>query len=173
MLTILIFICAYMIKGGWLARIPAWLILKKKIPYNLGDGTIVSSILVFLSIFILYDLSYAIYAVIAWLLAVTPSMGEEAGAIGRYKYAWGDYIDKGFTRSYGIKKGLQRGAWMGAMFTLFFGSPYIFIPFLTLGFIGSHFIGQELYYRIHKTDSWAYAECLLGFIFGLSFFLGA
>ena len=111
-------------------------------------------------------------AMVAWVVGVYPSMGEEAGAVGRWGYWWGKYKDLGFTRSYGVKKALQRGAWMGAAFTLVTGSM-VFIPVLTAGFALSHFLGQELYFRIHGKDDWKYSEVAIGALIGLCFYIGA
>lgn len=133
---------------------------------------------------------YSIYLVtpgvfaLAWLIAVTPSMGEEAGAAGRWGFWWGDYKDAiypaghedagkpVFDRMYGIKKGLQRGVWLGAPFTLVTGLP-IFI-YLGLLFPVLHLIGQQIHYVIHKVDGWKYAEPLIGGIcigVGVGFYL--
>lgn len=110
---------------------------------------------------------------LGWLAAIAPSMGEENGAIGRVKHCWGPYIEKGFGRKYGVKKGLQRGVWMGAMMALMTGyMPFIVFSFLYVPLV---FIGNELYFRIKKDDSWVLTEPLIGFfIFGIpaALFLG-
>jgi len=105
---------------------------------------------------------------LAWLAAVAPSMGEEHGAIGTSRHGWGDYVEHAdsFGRIYGIKKGTQRGVWMGACMALATG----FIPFIafSLLFVPAVFIGQEIYYRITGNDSWVLSEPLIGaFVFGV------
>ncbi len=106
-----------------------------------------------------------------WLAGVAPSMGEEHGAIGRFGYSWGPYIsDSFFGRMYGIKKGLQRGVWMGACMTLATG----FVPFIltSLLFVPAVFIGQEITYRLTGRDGWALSEPIIGaLVFGLGFAL--
>ena len=114
------------------------------------------------------DISQALILSIAWLLAVAPSMGEEAGAIGRVGKWWGDYKDAVYPEGHykqgqmvsvaatGYSKGAAR-AWMGAMFCCA-GATTLSIPIMGLGFVAAHFIGQEIYFRIHKQgQSWAYA----------------
>lgn len=169
MLTILTFTIAYMIKGGWLGKIQAVHNFEQKSWLNgrIVDGKVLSTIIVFLFGLFTVDFSEGFILSIAWLLAVAPSMGEEAGAIGRINRWWGEYKDKQFTRSYGIKKGLQRGVWAGAMFSIALGTPALFVPILGLGFIATHFTMQEIYFRIHKRDSWAYAEPAYGALIGL------
>ena len=110
----------------------------------------------------------AIVFAAAWLAAVAPSMGEEHGAIGTTRHGWGEYVDysQAFGRSYGIKKGLQRGVWMGACMALATGfTPYIAFSLL---FVPAVFIGQEIYYRITGNDSWVLSEPLIGLtVFGI------
>lgn len=172
-ITILYFGAMYAIKGGWLGMIPGVEDLrdKSKILDRLLDGKVISTIGVFaffavmLGIYggrgLLWDLliAPALFSA-AWLIAVAPSMGEEAGACGRIGHAWGDYIEKGFGRSYGIKKALQRGVWIGAPFTVLTGLPHFIL--LGLLFPVIHFAMQEIHYRVHKTDSWKYAEPVVG-----------
>jgi len=69
---------------------------------------------------------------------------------------------------YGVLKGVQRGAWMGAVFTVA-GATTLSIPIMALGFVAAHFIGQEIYYRLHGRDSWAYAELMVGALLGLCY----
>lgn len=178
-ISILFFAAMYAIKGGWLGMIPGVKELreKSKIFDRLLDGKVASTIGVFVFFVVAFHLQlgslvphglpwYQLYIVTplllaaAWLIGVAPSMGEEAGAVGRIGRAWGDYIDAGFGRSYGIKKALQRGVFLGAPFTIVTGDPI----FLILGalFPVMHFVGQQIYYMIHRVDSWKYAEPLIG-----------
>lgn len=157
MLSILIFALAYTLKGG---------------QFPLYAGRLLSALLVFAyAINTSLDLSLSLMITTAWLLAIASSMGEEAGAIGRYGHWWGEYREHGFSRSYGVKKGLQRGVWIGAMFSVVMGYASLFIPVLGIGFVAAHFIGQELYYRIHGRDDWKYSEALIGALIGFCYHL--
>lgn len=179
LISILFFAAAYAIKGGWLGMIPGVKKLRERNWFfdRLLDGKVASTIAVFfffvialwiqlgkfvdLGMPILNILLYTPAALsLAWLVGVSPSMGEEAGAVGRIGHAWGDYIEKGFGRSYGVKKALQRGVFLGAPFAIITGDPI----FLILGalFPVMHFVGQQIYYMIHRVDSWKYAEPLIG-----------
>jgi hypothetical protein len=181
-ISILFFAAMYAIKGGWLDDISAVRLArtKSRILNRLLAGKVVSTALVFaffsialssqLGVLVqyglpVYDLAFKtpLLLMLAWLVAVSPSMGEEAGAIGRIGRHWGDYVDmwgEKEGRSYGWRKGLQRGVWLGAPFTVLTGLPH----FIILGalFPVCHFIGQQIYYMIHKVDSWKYAEPLVG-----------
>ena len=59
---------------------------------------------------------------------------------------------------------------MGAVFTVA-GATTLSIPIMALGFPLAHFIGQEIYWRINKRDSWAYSEILVGSLLGLCYYL--
>jgi len=190
MITFLIFATAYMVKGGWLGKIQSIndLRTKNKIADRFLDGKLLGVLLVFL--FVLFDKNDFLDALVfalAWILAVHPSMGEESGAIGRIGAAWGQYIKWMPTvkpyrifgrdlfyytegRWYGLNKALQRGAWIGAVFTVA-GATILSIPIMGIGFVAAHFVAQELYWRIHGKDSWAYAEPIIGFLFGLCYIL--
>lgn len=120
--------------------------------------------------FAVYSLDFPLTALftIAWLLAIAPSVGEEHGAIGTSRGGWGPYIDKDFGRSYGLKKALQRGVWMGAIMAI----ATNFLPFIyfSLLFIPCVFTGQELMYRIKKEEkpSWVLSEPIVGgVLFGI------
>jgi len=178
----LIFAIAYAIKGGWIGKIQGWDAWRKSQPKALSmilDGKFIAGLIVFVFILLSsFDPIYSLVMLTAWLLAVSPSMGEEAGAIGRYGHWWGDYHDAVysdtskpvFNRSYGVLKGVQRGVWMGAVFTVA-GATALSIPIMGLGFVAAHFIGQELYFRLHGRDSWAYSEPLVGALIGVCLFL--
>jgi hypothetical protein len=174
-ITILYFGAMYAIKGGWLGMVPRVDALRESSKFwdRVLDGKVASTIGVYVYFAVVlsvyggmvwyWDLLIApAMCSVAWLISVTPSMGEEAGACGRIGHAWGDYIDKGFGRSYGIKKALQRGVWIGVPWTVITGLSH----FLLLGLLFPviHFAMQEFYYLVHKTDSWKYAEPVVGAI---------
>lgn len=166
-LTIFTFAFSYVLKGGQFDDS-----LKKiNSPFRLIDGKFLAGLVVFLFCAGMSgDWIHGLIFCMAWLLAVSPSMGEEAGAIGRVGHWWGKYRERGFDRMYGVLKGVQRGAWMGAVFTVA-GATTLSIPIMALGFVAAHFIFQEIYYRIHKQDSWAYAEPVVGALIGLCYTL--
>ncbi len=162
-LSVVVFALAYMIKGGW---------------FSLRFPKLISAAIIFDFILLTtHDLMFSIILSAVWILAVSPSMGEEAGSVGRWKKWWGDYKDAYsqerdnfiFDRSYGVKKWLQRGVWTGAIFSIALGNPALFVPVLGLGFVACHYTMQEVYYRIHRTDSWAYAEPAYGALIGLCY----
>lgn len=191
-LCMIVFSIAYLVKGGQFNK------YLDKLPKLFG-GKFFSALIIFIFCSsVSSDWIHGLIFCVAWLLAVTPSMGEEAGAIGRWRFWWGDYKDAVysatfpahkkagmpvFDRRYGILKGMQRGAWMGAVFTVAGAtSSYIVgetitisnvfpIPIMALGFPLAHFIGQEIYWRIHGTDNWKYSEAMVAFLLGLSYFI--
>lgn len=183
-----IFGILYALKGGsgniltWWDRVRA----TNKFTERLMDGKIISTIGAFLFA-LLFNVTtvsvdggaygvpeYAVHfwpALVfagAWLLSVAPSMGEEHGAVGRIGNAWGEYVeyDEDFGRSYGIKKAIQRGVWMGAIMA--FATGYIWYIPASLLFVPAVFAGQQLGYMIFKRDGWVLSEPLIGaFVFGL------
>lgn len=104
--------------------------------------------------------------VLAWLVAVAPSMGEEAGAVGGYKGAWGEYVTDGFGRSYGVKKAVQRGVFTGAVLALVFWHPAVLLAGAT--FPVAYFIGIsiEQYRTKQAAASWHLAELIYGAAIG-------
>lgn len=172
-----IFSIAYLLKGGQFNK------YLDGLPPFIGGKFFAALIIFIFCSAVTSDWVHGLIFCAAWLLAVSPSMGEEAGAIGRWGHWWGRYKDAGFTRSYGILKGVQRGAWMGAVFTVAGATTsYIAgeiitistvfpIPIMALGFPLAHFIGQEIYFRIHKNDNWKYAEIIVGALLGLCYCL--
>lgn len=108
---------------------------------------------------------------VAWFTGWAMSIGEEVGAIGRVRLNWGPYVvwlgsDEG--RKLGWKKGLQRGAFLGACLVLAtYSIPMNEVIVIACAlFPVIYFLGNELYYRIHKSDSWFYAELLFGAVLG-------
>jgi hypothetical protein len=69
---------------------------------------------------------------------------------------------------YGVLKGVQRGAWMGAVFTVA-GATTLSIPIMAIGFPLAHFIGQEIHWRIFKKDDWKYSEAIVGALLGVCY----
>lgn len=152
MLYILAFACMYALKGD---------------QFKIRAGRLLSILLAFaVPFFDTGDWVFATKIAAAWCVGVFPSMGEEAGAIGRWGYWWGKYKERGFSRSYGVKKALQRGCWLGACFTIATGSV-LFLPAMSFGFVVLHFVGQDIYYRIWKSDDWKYSEPMIGALLGV------
>ncbi|MCP5916232.1 hypothetical protein NL317_29875, partial [Klebsiella pneumoniae] len=61
-------------------------------------------------------------------IGVSPSMGEEAGAVGGYKGGWGEYVDyPEFGSMYGVKKALQRGVFTTAALAIVLNAPLLLI----------------------------------------------
>lgn len=160
----MIFLCIpffsflYAIKGGFLASL---------FKFDISSKLLSSTLCAVFMYFMTGDGLFSVLFTTGWILSVAPSVGEEHGAIGRSDKAWGPYIEnKDFGRSYGIKKALQRGAWIGAMMALFTGYVY-FIAF-SVFFVPCVFIGQEFSYRVMKREGWLYSEFLVGlFLFGV------
>lgn len=185
LITIAFFGLAYAIKGASVfdfSRIRA----KSKILERLFDGKVLSSIMVWVYGIIVFegDVLYPIALTLAWLAAVAPSMGEEHGAIGYFSTRYWKFQDTlinrikscfveldGYKstyrgRMYDVKKGLQRGVWMGAVMAYTTGE-LMFIP-LSLLFVPAVWIGQGLNRLILKRDGWTLAEPLIGAaVFGI------
>lgn len=171
MISIIIFTLLYSIKGGWHWRIPKLKSLDHGVMGFFLDGTRLSSILALIYIAVMADdpIKGLLFG-LAWFVGIMMSMGEEAGAVGRYGHAWGPYIDKGFGREYGVKKALQRGVFLGALLTLATG----FTPFIVAGatFPIVYFAGSTLTYLIEKRpQSWPYAEPIYGAMIGIAAYL--
>jgi len=177
MLFILFFALAYTVKGGLLGRLfnVDKVSEKSEILDFLLEGKFASGIMLFLFLmvgFLQPPLAAFLFGA-AWAVGVTPSMGEEAGAVGYSKYAWGQYIKykEDFGRAYGVKKMIQRGVFMGALLTLVTGSV-VYIPAGALMPV-CYFLGMELYYRLHGSGhdgrvSWVYAEPIFGAVIGVA-----
>lgn len=97
------------------------------------------------------------------------SVGEEIGAVGGYRGYWGPYINKGFGRSYGVKKAIQRGVFAGAVLSLGF---YSLLPIL-LGalFPVAYYAGVSIeQFRTGAINAnWHLGEIIWGAIIGCSF----
>lgn len=179
-------VCAasYAVKGGWLAKLfPKVNKLRRSNLFydTVLDGKFVATgLMVFLG-FVLYaeaqtrtaelgvpyyetDVIRGLLFGAAFILSVAPSMGEENGAIGRTGLCWGPYVDNpdDFGRSYGIKKGIQRGVFIGAVMTLATGS-LAYIPFSAL-YVPLIFVTQELHWQFKREDSWAWSEPAIGLV---------
>lgn len=103
----------------------------------------------------------------AWMFGVAPSMGEEGGACGGYKGAWGEYTQH-FNRSYGIKKALQRGLWTTVFIGILLGSPLVILSGAML--VPCYWLGISYLQWKHQTVSvgWPYAEWLYGGVIGMA-----
>jgi|AKVG01.1.fsa_nt_gi hypothetical protein len=189
-LTILTFALAYTIKGGSLKHAsPQYGEWKEAFRSKswwhdrILDGKVFSTLIVFAYSLLLYsdyqgmegaipqfDLNVwpALGVAFAWLIAVAPSMGEENGAIGHMKGAWGFYIDSGAGREYGVKKAIQRGVFMGAAMAVATGDTTFILA--SLAYVPIVFIGQEINRRFNLGVGWALTEPAKGaIIFGVSF----
>lgn len=142
------------------------------------DGSVISLFIVFFYVAASQpSLTVAILAALGWCL-IWSSMGEEAGAAGDYKGAWGEYVEArnpdgelAFNRSYGIKKGIQYGAFFGGVMSMAVGSWCIWIAAMT--FPLCYFLGSSLqrYISDGKIRGWQYAEPLYGAVVGLGYAL--
>ena len=112
----IVFSVLYAVKGGQHKYIPGVSALRKnsKIMDRFLDGKVVSTAGVFALGLWDMNFAYGVMLGLAWLIAVSPSMGEEVGGTGGYRGAWGPYIDRGFGRGYAVKKCIQRGVFAGA-----------------------------------------------------------
>lgn len=151
---------AYSAKGGWLDAWPQYKTLVDK--YHLKR--VLPAAMILLPLLFFVDPLQAILFTAAWCYCYS-SMGEEAGAVGDYKSGWGDYIDKGFGRSYGIKKALQWGLAWGGLLTMVTGCVW-FIP-AGATFPVCYFIGSSIA-QLQGKQGWAYAEPIYGAVMGLA-----
>lgn len=154
-------VCAflYALKGGDVA---------KRLPY----GRITSSILFGVAIALVnLDIIEGLLAGVGWGLGVSPSLGEEAGAVGGFKGAWGEYIEKGFGRSYGIKHCLQRGVWTGAMIALGLQSGFTGLIVAGAAMVPLYWIGisiRQLPKNVPINQPWDIGEWLYGAALGVA-----
>lgn len=189
MIYLVFFAIVYSIKGGVLERFKNYdrVAERSKILAFLLGGKFLSTLMVLLFGLMMFPFWWqAVALAIAWLIAVAPSMGEEHGAIGYFTTRfWRLYDNKkdafigcfieldGYNKThrgriYDIKKGFQRGVWMGAFMAVAMTS-LVFIP-LSLLFVPLVFIGQTLNRLILKRDGWTLAEPLIGAVlFGVPF----
>ena len=174
MFSVLFFSFVYALKGAsipWIADKMDGMRARSKALGFVFSADFTASFLVFLfTLLAVTSLQDAALVAVAFWLACAPSMGEEHGAVGRLGDCWGEYIAKGFGRTYGVKKAVQRGVWIGACMTAVTG----YVPFIwcSLLFVPAVFVGQELHYRIFKQNGWAVAEPIIGaVVFGVPFCL--
>lgn len=111
-----------------------------------------------------------------WLAAVAPSMGEEAGGVGGYKGAWGQYIylidvdgKPAFGRSFAVKKALQRGIWTGAIFATMFWDCFQLYPAALLPVAMYIGISIEQWRTKGKSRDWWIHEFIFGGILMIGF----
>lgn len=165
-LTSLICAVLYAIKGGSGNILKNWNKVREKsrILDRILDGKFLSTFLMgVFSIFITQDGVLTLALMAAWLVAVSPSMGEEHGAIGDHKGMLPAYLERDITvrgRKYDVKKGIQRGVWMGAAFTLVTGYTGFIVA--SLLFVPCVYIGQCLNRIVLKVPGWTLAEPLIG-----------
>lgn len=142
------------------------------------DGSVISLFIVFFYVAASQpSLTVAFMCALSWCL-IWSSMGEEAGAAGDYKEGWGQYVDsvrpdgrKAFSRTYGIKKGIQYGCFFGAGMSMAMGSWCIWIAAAT--FPLCYFLGNSIqrYFSNGAVRGWQYAEPLYGAVVGLGYAL--
>lgn len=159
LISIIFCVLAYTIKGGLLNYVLSDSQHEHSLSYL---KHLLPAFLILLLTIMIVPLGQAIIFTAAWCYCFA-SMGEEAGAVGDYKTAWGDYIEKGFGRSYGIKKAIQWGLAWGALMALASG----FIWFIPAGamFPICYFVGSSISaYRGDK--GWFYAEPIYSAVIG-------
>lgn len=184
MISVLAFTLFMMIKGGWHWRIPGLERFKEGAIGWFIDGTQLSAILAGTYIGFHAGIGQGALFALAWWIGVMMSMGEEAGAVGRWGHAWKQYIEWmpelksvqifGRTlfeyregRAYGVKKAIQRGVFLGALLTLATAFP----GFILAGasFPIAYFLGSSLtFLTTKKPESWTGAEPIYGAIVGLA-----
>lgn len=147
-----------------------------RVPYDaflkwFFDGSIIGGVIVLVWAYFAGFHFWDIAAVaLAWLCLLM-SMGEEAGSIGDYKGWWGDYKDAVdaagspyFTRSYGIKKGIQYGAMAGAALALAIGSWLPLFAGAAMPLV--YFAGNSLRLAVKGQRGWSWSEPLWGAVLG-------
>lgn len=167
-LCAIVFSVLYAVKGGQHGHLKVFSTLRRrsKILDRILDGKVLSTIGVLLfSLFAGIDNAIALSAL--WLLAIAPSMGEEAGAVGGFKGGWGPYIEKGFGRDYGVKKALQRGVFSGACLAIATGSVMPIIAGAL--FVPAYWVGISI--QQSRTGSvvadWNVSELIFGVCLGI------
>lgn len=173
----ILFTIAYPLKGGQGGAIfTNWKRVRARhvIYDRLLDGKVISTLIVFLGLSGLTFLTHAnignmpnqwmsvVWITALWLLAVAPSMGEEQAAIynSLTNNPYQRYPDD-FGRMYGIKKGVQRGVWMGACMTMATGCIW-FIP-ASLAYVPIIWVTHN-YGPNNKLDNWGWGEVFIGAI---------
>lgn len=167
------------IKGGLVGHIAAqfglaeqWAkITSGKYTGFISEGKVISGVLSAIFIGVQTDWLVGLLFGVAWFVGWVMSVGEEIGAVGRIGHNWGPYVewlgaDKG--REFGWKKGLHRGVFLGACLVLaMYSIPANEVIIIACAlFPAIYFLGNEIYYRINKTDSWFYSEFLFGAVIG-------
>lgn len=140
------------------------------------DGSIISCFVIFITVLLTtQSIDTATYFTLAWVLILS-SMGEEAGAAGDYKGGWGPYIElkdnQGnvkLGRNYGLKKGVQYGAFgCGAMALVMEGAWPLWIAGVSFPLV--YYIGTSAKTFITGRRDWAWAEPLWGAVIGLAYY---
>lgn len=163
----LVFAVLYAVKGGWLG----------KIKLVIFDGRLIFFFCTFA--YFTYMEGFGLWPLAltaALAVGVAASMGEEVGAIGDDKGAWGDYMDavypvthakagqKVFGRMYGVKKGIQRGIFLMAPLALVLNTAWLLAPGLL--YVPIHFVmGCARRWTTGRRE-WDWAEPVVGLAIG-------
>ena len=176
------------IKGGWLNKIKKWndwqlsreafikdrgnawtgILLMRVFDWFL-DGTQLSCFAMTAIIAsIQSDITLALQFGAVWWLFVMVSMGEEAGAIGDHKEAWGPYMTfknpdtkskrKVLGRAYGVKKAIIFGTAAGALLSFVAGWWGFIIVGAAYPLV--YYVGNSLGRIMWKERGWALSEVL-------------
>lgn len=169
MIEAVVFGLAYAVKGGWLKKLSFWEKWSKRYDILQAlDGKAFSVFIVFLwALYAVPDL--ALFLPVAWLIGIAPSMGEEAGGVGRLGRAWGPYIDH-FDRTFAVKEAVIRGVFTTAFLAVILGNPFLLLA--GASFPAVYWLLQTAYWKIHGKDSWGYAEPVYGALIGLAIAAG-
>ncbi|AEP08881.1 putative membrane protein [Micavibrio aeruginosavorus ARL-13] len=202
----LLFAILYSIKGGWHAPLrhryaraigipfaddgkpdpQGW---RQYLAYQITDGKVLSSILLFMAVpfltaeyvgmvaggakYVFRDgwIMLSLLCAVAWALGVSPRIKEECASVGGYRGHELFYLD----RMFWVKKAVQRGIFTAAplaivLATMIGANP---APLLIAGatFPIVYFLGISIYqYRSNTVGiGWGYAEPLYGLALGLGF----
>lgn len=168
MLEVLIFALAYAVKGGWHEKSGAWMCFKdaSRLGWLLSCKALSTALIFAYCAFWLPE--HFLTIPLAWLIGVAPSMGEEAGGVGRWGKAWGPYIEH-FDRQFAIKKAVMRGVFTTAFMSVVLSNPWLLLAGSSFPLV--YWLFQSVYWWLHKRDSWAYAEIAYGAIIGAAFTL--
>lgn len=180
MIFVIFFAFMVAIKGGLIGHIAKWFgkedqwkkFQKMNFVFDfISEGKFISAVLS--GVFIGFHSGWLVGLLfaVAWWLGWVMSLGEEIGAIGRLGHNWGDYVEwlgSKEGRKFGWKKGLHRGVFLGACLVLAtYSIPHNEIIVIACAlFPAIYFLGNEIYYRVNKSDSWFYSEFLYGALIG-------
>ena len=186
-----LFAIAYAIKGGQPSKIFTNWEREVSLSYKASSMFFVLIVCAATTVFYQVNIGLMPYAwqsvlvfVLAWIVAVAPSMGEEYGALLGKSYPV-DANDRGIQSvkipfikkpvtgrkeiEYGVKKAIQRGVWMGACFTVVTG----YTGFIWASLLYAPVAALCLHFAPNKIFSpWGWSEfavgaICIGFPFGL------